>query len=86
MSLVLGDVTALSESDVGSGFRLILDTGTFHDFDRAQRENMARRIRRVADIDAMSRGVPSSTSGSRPMKRPYYLPASRTTSSRTTIG
>jgi 2-polyprenyl-3-methyl-5-hydroxy-6-metoxy-1,4-benzoquinol methylase len=37
MRLVRGDVTALSESDVGSGFRLILDTGTFHDFDQARR-------------------------------------------------
>jgi ubiquinone/menaquinone biosynthesis C-methylase UbiE len=52
MSLVLGDVTALSEADVGSGFRLILDTGTFHDFDQAQRENMARGIDRVAEADA----------------------------------
>src|SRR5262245_21461363 len=32
MKLVQGDVTRLSESEVGSGFRLILDTGTFHDF------------------------------------------------------
>jgi SAM-dependent methyltransferase len=52
MKLVKGDVTALSESDIGSGFRLILDTGTFHDFDQAQRERMARGIDRVADADA----------------------------------
>ena len=52
MSLVRGDVTALSESDVGSGFRLILDTGTFHDFDEAQRSGMARGIDRVAEADA----------------------------------
>jgi SAM-dependent methyltransferase len=52
MRLVRGDVTALSESDVGSGFRLILDTGTFHDFDQARRESMARGIDRVAGADA----------------------------------
>ena len=52
MSLVQGDVTALSESDVGSGFRLILDTGTFHDFDETQRSGMARGIDRVAEADA----------------------------------
>ena len=30
MRLVHGDVTALSEAGIGSGFRLLLDTGTFH--------------------------------------------------------
>ena len=30
MSLFHGDVTALREAGVGSGFRLVLDTGTFH--------------------------------------------------------
>jgi SAM-dependent methyltransferase len=52
MTLVQGDVTALSEATVGSGFRLILDTGTFHDFDQARRERMARGIGRVAGADA----------------------------------
>ena len=52
MSLVQGDVTALPESDVGSGFRLILDTGTFHDFDEEQRVGMARGIDAVASEDA----------------------------------
>src|SRR3954469_8211144 len=28
--LVRGDVTNLQHTDVGSGFRLVLDTGTFH--------------------------------------------------------
>ena len=28
MALVLGDVTRLHESDVGSGYRLVMDTGT----------------------------------------------------------
>jgi hypothetical protein len=27
--LVHGDITALREADVGTGFRLVLDTGTF---------------------------------------------------------
>ena len=52
MSLVQGDVTALPESDVGSSFRLILDTGTFHDFDEEQRVGMARGIDAVASEDA----------------------------------
>ena len=30
MRLIHGDVTALQEAGVGSGFRLVLDTGTFH--------------------------------------------------------
>jgi len=52
MTLVQGDVTALPESQVGSGFRLVLDTGTFHDFDEAQRKGMAHSIDRVAAADA----------------------------------
>jgi SAM-dependent methyltransferase len=50
--LIQGDVTALSESGVGSGFRLILDTGTFHDFDADQREAMGKGIEAVAGLDA----------------------------------
>ena len=52
MTLVQADVTALSKSDVGSGFRLILDTGTFHDFNETQRNGMARSVDRVAADDA----------------------------------
>ena len=37
MRLVHGDVTALREAGVGSGFRLVLDTGTFHGLSDAQR-------------------------------------------------
>ena len=37
MRLVRGDVTALRQADVGSGFRLVLDTGTFHGLSDAQR-------------------------------------------------
>lgn len=52
MKMVRADVTELSESDLGSGFRLILDTGTFHDFDDAQRRGMARSVDKLAADDA----------------------------------
>lgn len=52
MKLVQGDVTRLSEAEVGSGFRLVLDTGTFHDFDTEQQRGMARSIDALATGDA----------------------------------
>jgi cyclopropane fatty-acyl-phospholipid synthase-like methyltransferase len=52
MRLVRGDVTALAEANVGSGFRLILDTGTFHDFGAAERTAMGRGVEAVAGPDA----------------------------------
>lgn len=52
MRLVRGDVTALREAGVGSGFRLLLDTGTFHGLDEAQREAMGREMTAVAAPDA----------------------------------
>jgi len=52
MKLVQGDVTALSAAEVGSGFRLILDTGTFHDFNTAQQQGMARSVDALATDDA----------------------------------
>ncbi len=52
MRLVHGDVTALRAAGIGSGFRLVLDTGTFHDFNRAQREAMGREISAIAAPDA----------------------------------
>jgi methyltransferase family protein len=52
MRIVRGDVTALRTTDVGSGFRLILDTGTFHGLTDAQRAAMGREITAVADPDA----------------------------------
>ena len=52
MQLVQGDVTALRNADVGSGFRLVLDTGTFHDFNAAQREAMGREVSAIAAPDA----------------------------------
>jgi SAM-dependent methyltransferase len=48
MRLVHGDVTALRESGVGSGFRLLLDTGTFHGLTGSQREAMGREVSAVA--------------------------------------
>jgi SAM-dependent methyltransferase len=50
--LVHGDVTDLRATDVGSGFRLVLDTGTFHDLKDGQREAMGREVSAVAAPDA----------------------------------
>jgi hypothetical protein len=44
MRLVPGDVTALRQSDVGSGIRLVVDTGTFHGLTDAQREAVREAI------------------------------------------
>jgi cyclopropane fatty-acyl-phospholipid synthase-like methyltransferase len=52
MRLVHGDVTALRQTDVGSGFRLVLDTGTFHGLTDAQREAMGREVSAVSADDA----------------------------------
>lgn len=52
MRLVHGDVTDLRRSDVGSGFRLILDTGTFHGLPGAQRAAVGREVDAVAAPDA----------------------------------
>jgi SAM-dependent methyltransferase len=47
-----GDATALTASEVGSGFRLLLDTGTFHGLDDAEQHAMAREVTSVAAADA----------------------------------
>lgn len=52
MRLVRGDVTALRSAAVGSEFRLVLDTGTFHGLDSAQREAMGGEVSAVAAPDA----------------------------------
>ena len=52
MKLVEGDVTTLRDAGIGTGFRLVLDTGTFHDFDRIQQQAMGREIDAVAGPDA----------------------------------
>ena len=52
VELVHGDVTALVGSGIGSGYRLVLDTGTFHGLDRAGRRAMAREVGAIAADDA----------------------------------
>jgi SAM-dependent methyltransferase len=48
MQLVKGDVTALRDAGIGSGFQIVLDTGTFHDFDTARQQAMGREIDAIA--------------------------------------
>jgi SAM-dependent methyltransferase len=52
MRLVRGDVTALRAAGIGSGFRLVLDTGTFHDLKKTQRGAIGREVSAVAASDA----------------------------------
>lgn len=52
VQLVHGDVATLRRAGVDHGFRLILDTGTFHGLDGAQRRAMGREIDAVATGDA----------------------------------
>jgi len=52
MRLVQGDVTALSGTGVGSNFRLLLDTGTFHGLSDARRTAMGHEVTEVAAPDA----------------------------------
>lgn len=52
MQVLKGDVTKLEETDVGQGFRLILDSGTFHDFDEQDRMAMGRGVDAIASEDA----------------------------------
>jgi hypothetical protein len=49
---VRGDVSALRQAGVGSGFRLVLDTGTFHGLGDAEREAMGREVSAIAAPDA----------------------------------
>jgi hypothetical protein len=50
---VQGDLTALSEALGGSGFRLILDTGTFHGLNDSQRAAMGREVTAIAAPDVI---------------------------------
>jgi len=52
MRLVRGDVTALRNAGLGSGFRLVLDTGTFHGLSDTQREAMGREVSAITTPDA----------------------------------
>ena len=48
MRVVKGDVTALRDVGVGTDFRLVLDSGTFHDFDETARLAMGREVDAIA--------------------------------------
>lgn len=52
MRLVHGDVTALRGAEIGSDFRLVVDTGTFHGLDEAERIAMGREVSAVAADEA----------------------------------
>ena len=52
MRVLHGDVTALQGSDVGDGYRLILDTGTFHGLAPEQRLAMGREVGAITARDA----------------------------------
>ena len=52
MKLVRGDVTALSRAGIGDGFRLILDTGTFHGLQPESQMAMGREVTAVSASDA----------------------------------
>ncbi len=48
MHVVRADVTALREAGIGSDFRLLVDTGTFHGLRDSQRQEMGRELTSVA--------------------------------------
>ena len=48
MRLMRADVTALGDAGVGTGYQLLLDTGTFHGLSDPQRVEMARGLSAVA--------------------------------------
>ena len=52
MRLEEADVTSLSRAGIGTGFRLVLDTGTFHGLNDGQRQAMGREVSAVAADDA----------------------------------
>jgi SAM-dependent methyltransferase len=52
MRLMQADVTALRQADIGSDFRLVLDTGTFHGLTDPQREALGREVEAICAPDA----------------------------------
>jgi SAM-dependent methyltransferase len=52
MSVVAADVRRLRDAEVEPGFRLVLDTGTFHGLDPESRRAMGREVSAVASDDA----------------------------------
>lgn len=53
VTFVAGDVTALREAGIGSGFRLVWDFGTIHGLAAAEQRRAAREIDAVALPDAV---------------------------------
>ena len=52
MQLLRGDVTQLRDSGVGSGYDLVVDTGTFHGLTPAQRREMGREVTAITTPQA----------------------------------
>ncbi len=52
MQLIHGDVTRARESGVGSSYDLVLDTGTFHGLNPAQRLEMGREVTAITAPEA----------------------------------
>lgn len=52
VQLVHGDVTSLEPTEIGSGYDLLLDTGTFHDLSGTDRAAMGRSTTAVASPEA----------------------------------
>jgi cyclopropane fatty-acyl-phospholipid synthase-like methyltransferase len=50
VKLVKDDVTELHK--IGEGYKLVLDTGTFHGLNRAQRKSMGKAVNNIASQDA----------------------------------
>lgn len=50
--IVDGDVTRLRAAGIGDGYRLVLDTGTFHGLPEAERAAMGREVDAIAAPDA----------------------------------
>ncbi len=52
VKLVKDDVTELNSTEIGGGYRLVLDTGTFHGLNATQRKAMGRAVNKVAGQSA----------------------------------
>lgn len=52
MQIVRADITTATEADIGSGLQLVLDTGTFHGLNPAERAAMARVVDVLTTPDA----------------------------------
>ena len=53
ITFVVGDITTVSETEVGSGFRLFWDFGTLHGLNPEQRRAAGREITALATADAV---------------------------------